>query len=231
MTSSGRFGGYIPHGEDGYIHLKVVSQDGDIEWWPSESEKYRINRPPPIPHMFYGDVTIDGLTAPDGAWIDIVIVTADGSEFYYWTETLEGSYGYDPSFNVPADDPCTPEIEGGVNGDTVYFYVDLVYATSYVFENGMVTELDLDVTTAVYELQLYEGWNLISIPCIPEVPYIELMLYDITDYVESVWAFDGETGYWSSYAPGAPSDLTEMVDGKGYWIKVSADVLWEIDTG
>ena len=45
------------------------------------------------------------------------------------------------------------------------------------------------------------------------------------------FAFDGETGYWSSYAPGAPSDLTEMVDGKGYWIKVSADVLWEIDTG
>jgi len=184
---------------------------------------------PEMPHQFYGEVTIDGLPAPDGTWVDIVIVTADGGEFYYSTETSEGLYGYDPLFKIPADDPETTEIEGGVNGDTVYFYVELVYATSYAFENGHLTSLDLDVTTSVYQLQLYEGWNLIGIPCIPEVPYIELMLYDIIDYVESVWTYDGETGYWSSYSPGAPSDLTEMVDGKGYWIKMTTDVLWEID--
>jgi len=183
---------------------------------------------PGMPHQFYGDVTIDGLPAPDGAWVDIVIETADGGEFYYSTSTSEGRYGYDPLFKVPADDPDTTEIEGGVNGDIVYFYVDLIYATSYVFENGGTNELDLDVSTSVYEIQLYEGWNLIGIPGIPEDPSIEVMLYDIIDCVESVWAYDGETGYWSSYSPYAPSDLTEILDGKGYWIKMTTDMVWEI---
>ena len=40
----GTFGGYIPSGEDGYIHLKAVSRDGDVDWWPSEDEMYKIER-------------------------------------------------------------------------------------------------------------------------------------------------------------------------------------------
>ena len=42
---SGTFGGYIPSGEDGYIHLKAVSSEGDMEWWPSEDEMYKLERP------------------------------------------------------------------------------------------------------------------------------------------------------------------------------------------
>ena len=80
----------------------------------------------------------------------------------------------------------------------------------------------IDVSTAVYERQLYEGWNLISLPRIPEDPSITVMLYDIIDYVESVWTYNAATGLWLSYSPGAPSDLTKMVDGKGYWISMSA---------
>ncbi|GAF95031.1 unnamed protein product, partial [marine sediment metagenome] len=134
-------------------------------------------------------------------------------------------------FKVPADDPDTPEKEGGAPGDLVELYLDGTYAGSTaIFENGETTWLDIDVlTTTAYELQLYEGWNLIGIPGIPYDPSIEVMLYDIMGYVDSVWTHDGATGYWSSYSPYAPSDLTEMVDGKGYWIKVFADVLWEID--
>lgn len=73
------------------------------------------------------------------------------------------------------------------------------------------------------EIALFEGWNLIGLPLVPEDPSIEVVLSEILDHVESVWAFDGEIDTWSSYSPGAPSDLTEMVDGKGYWIKMKAD--------
>jgi len=187
---------------------------------------------PPMPHQFYGTVTVDGLPAPDGLWVDIVISTADGGEFYYSALTSGGMYGWDEPFRVPADDPDTTEIEGGVNGDIVWFWVDIDnYVTSYVFESGGITELNLDYSTDIYELQLYEGWNLISIPGIPVDPSIEVTLYDILDNVESVWAFDGETKTWSSYSPGAPSDLTEMVEGRGYWIKMTTDMVWEMDIG
>ena len=44
MAKSGTFGGYIPSGEDGFVRLKEESIDGDIEWWPSASEMYKIER-------------------------------------------------------------------------------------------------------------------------------------------------------------------------------------------
>lgn len=55
------------------------------------------------------------------------------------------------------------------------------------------------------------------------------MLSNILPYVEAVWTYDGETKEWSSYSPGAPSDLTEMVDGKGYWLKINEDVTWTFE--
>jgi len=45
-AKTGTFGGYIPDGEDGYVHLKEETKDGDIEWWPSASEMYKIKRSP-----------------------------------------------------------------------------------------------------------------------------------------------------------------------------------------
>ncbi len=184
---------------------------------------------PGMPHKFFGDVMIDGLPAPDGLWVEAVI---DGV-FYEWGLTSGGQYGWDIAdlFNVPADDPDTSEKEGGVSGDWVEFYVDGFYADTAYFENGASTWFDLHVTTTVYELQLYAGWNLIGLPFIPDDPSIEVVLGDILYHVESVWTYDAWSGYWSSYSPYAPSDLTMMVDGKGYWIKVWEDVLWEMGTG
>jgi len=190
-----------------------------------------VNALPQMPHQFYGYVTIDGILASDGISVAAVI---DGV-VYAETTTVGGAYGwFSPDlFRVPADDPDTPEKEGGVSGDLVELYLDGTYAGKTAFyEIGGTTWLDIDVlTTTAYELQLYAGWNLIGIPGIPYDPIIEVVLYDILDYVESVWTYDGETGFWSSYSPGAPSDLTVMVDGRGYWIKMTTAVLWEIDIG
>lgn len=40
----GTFEGYIPSGEDGYVHLEAVSGEGKVEWWPSRDEMYKIER-------------------------------------------------------------------------------------------------------------------------------------------------------------------------------------------
>ncbi|MBU0846438.1 hypothetical protein KKH23_04560 [Patescibacteria group bacterium] len=98
---------------------------------------------PQMPHQFYGTVTIDGAAAPDGVLVEAKI---DG-ETYLSTDTLGGQYGYAPLFKVPTDDPDIVGVEGGVNGDTVEFYVGGVLATpTYIFETGGTTNLPLVAT-------------------------------------------------------------------------------------
>jgi len=93
-------------------------------------------------HKFWGEVTIGVAEAPDGTIIEAKI----GGTTYVDTTTTGGRYGWDPIFKVPADDPGTTEIEGGVTGNTVEFYVGGVLATTYLFEIGGSTPLNLSIS-------------------------------------------------------------------------------------
>ena len=55
-------------------------------------------------------------------------------------------------FIVPADDPGTGEKEGGVNGESVDFYINGVLGDSAVFAVGGLTNLNLNVVLAEYVL-------------------------------------------------------------------------------
>lgn len=81
---------------------------------------------------------------------------------------------------------------------------------------------------ATYTIDLIEGWNLISLPLVPDVTNIEIILRDILDITLTVWHFDAVTGEWDSFHPGTPSDLTEIVDGKAYFIGIEAPVMLEV---
>jgi len=72
------------------------------------------------------------------------------------------------------------------------------------------------------DIQLGEGWNLISLPLIPLDSTINAVLAGILDNVISVWHYDAAVKRWYSFAPGASSDLTSMRDGKAYWINMKA---------
>jgi hypothetical protein len=80
------------------------------------------------------------------------------------------------------------------------------------------------VTT--YDISLSTGWNLISLPLIPDNSSIENVLAGLNvpiENVEVIWYYDAATGNWLVYTPGpAPDTLLTMEDGKGYWIKMSA---------
>ena len=73
-----------------------------------------------------------------------------------------------------------------------------------------------------FDISLKPGLNLISLPLVPDDSAIEAVLASILDQVETVWHYDtaGPVPKWRSYGPGAPSDLTTMEDGLGYWVKI-----------
>jgi|GEM_PF-2071231 len=88
------------------------------------------------------------------------------------------------------------------------------------------------LTPIQYPQNLYQGWNLVSLPVIPLDKDVETVLpgYDglvegVTDQVEVVWGYDAATGEWYAYGPEAPeaSELTALKEGEGYWIKMSGD--------
>ena len=75
-------------------------------------------------------------------------------------------------------------------------------------------------------ISLSAGWNLISVP--HEFIYNNVLnvLANIQNNVEIVWGFT-PPDTWVKYGPTLPSvlnTLTELVPGKGYWIKAKADI-------
>ncbi len=70
-------------------------------------------------------------------------------------------------------------------------------------------------------IQLNEGWNLISLPLIPNNADINEVLAGLSEEgsVDVVQYYDNESGEWLSYlADTGLGDLTTMEDGKGYWV-------------
>lgn len=75
------------------------------------------------------------------------------------------------------------------------------------------------------DIELREGWNLISLPVVPENADVEKILDNLGNSslsdVESVWHYRAETEEWINYRPDGPdyvNDLEKMEDGKSYWI-------------
>jgi hypothetical protein len=79
-----------------------------------------------------------------------------------------------------------------------------------------------------YTVDLKVGWNLISSPLLPYDPAIESVLFHLIQHgsVKQVIGMNrvGPGYAWPRWtaAPGDPEDLTEIVDGKGYWIEMAA---------
>ncbi len=87
--------------------------------------------------------------------------------------------------------------------------------------------LDREIPFTVWEefhtakIHLFDGWNLISLPLIPLVSDIEVVLGAAgLDDVSIVRHYDGATDTWPWYIPSAAGPLETMEDGKGYWIRM-----------
>jgi hypothetical protein len=99
----------------------------------------------PLPSSFHGTVKIDGENAPDDI---LILALIDGDAYALgYTQTEQGNSVY--SLEVPGDDPDTPELDGGREGDRVQFEVDGVLADQTgIWHSGTNVQLNLTMSTS-----------------------------------------------------------------------------------
>ena len=112
-----------------------------------------------------------------------------------------------------------------------------IITASYNSDDGLVqaitnvtfTEVITDITpvpVTTYGISLSAGWNLISLPLIPDSTDIGDVLASMSSNIDVVKYYDTSTGTWLSYVPNVGGTLNTMEDGKGYWIYMNeADTL------
>ena len=89
-------------------------------------------------------------------------------------------------------------------------------------------EWRIEAIAGAVEVQLYVGWNLISLPLVPNDPSAQNMLKGMgaRNSLIAVWAYVGTPRAWKYLIPGKSSTLTTLNDGYGYWFCMSkADIL------
>lgn len=79
-----------------------------------------------------------------------------------------------------------------------------------------------------YPIELYEGWNLVSPPLIPDDEDIDSVLSGIlSGTAEAAYYYDASANAWFTWPTALPGyELTTIEDGNGYWLYMEAyDVL------
>jgi len=156
-----------------------------------------------------------------------------------------GSYGIciqkvnDPGNSIPLgfDENVSASINSTAEMDTNTFSAtsgDSVTITMRSY-SWNYPELKLYAPNAAlnHTIELYSGWNLISVPLVPEDIGIASVLSSINGNYNIVWAYNAnDTGdHWKKYDQSAPfgNDLTTMEAGKGYWIMMNSDDTFTIN--
>jgi hypothetical protein len=119
-------------------------------------------------------------------------------------------------------------------GDVDLDTYTLIITASDSAGNEATAEVDVVVVGALtaYNLALVEGWNLFSVPLIPDDAAIEEIFADILDdnlqirtfvyedgdLTEKRWAWDADEGM------AVVEDFTDIADGQGYWVETAAAV-------
>jgi hypothetical protein len=163
--------------------------------------------PPSPPCVFYGYVNVGGKPAQDGLNVTAVI---RGTTLKWTTETRSGTYGWpakgSSSFEIPSDDPETPEKDGGVTGNRIEFYVNGTNTNqTATFESGIAKKSDL------------------SIPEIPGQPEstpnatLTVSLDCSTTYIGFKVEIDGNLTYNGTAISGAPILLSYSVTDGNSW--------------
>ena len=80
--------------------------------------------------------------------------------------------------------------------------------------------------TTTAELPLKQGWNLVSLPVVPESTDPAHIFAPIESSYSQIWTYTNSPsgGQWRGYGAGTPHDLTELNETMGFWIGVTADV-------
>jgi len=197
------------------VTVKVTDKDLDSGY---DKAEITINNVPPTANADGPYITAIGETVClDGSATDVV----DTVFTYEWDFDYDGETFYVDS---TSENPCTSYSATGV-------YTVALRATDDYDTSEVVTTT---VTVYDYGIVLDAGWNLISIPLVPEDDdtLIENVLEDISDNVEVVWSYaydvTSDKNVWSYYSDNGVGNLDEIIPGFGYYINMSEeDVLYQ----
>jgi hypothetical protein len=139
----------------------------------------------------------------------------------------DGSYGFIPIYH---DDIFTDVDEGAEPGDAISLTFNRrpVVTGEPLFwtENGDVFKVCEFTTQRCLDIELHEGWNLISWNVVYE-DRMEAAVADIIDSIDIVLSFDGEG---LTYDPNLPefSTLRTVDYYRGYWFRMNCAAVLEV---
>lgn len=97
---------------------------------------------PPLPSSFYGTVSLNGTNVVEGTVVEVLIddkVIGESQTLMY-----EGKSVY--SIDVNGDDSSTPQVEGGKEGDLIYYRIGgLLAKETGTWHSGVNFELNLTI--------------------------------------------------------------------------------------
>jgi hypothetical protein len=91
--------------------------------------------------------------------------------------------------------------------------------------------VNLEVTPPLtsYNITLYTGWNLVSLPFEPDSTAIADVIAAINTTLAFIWGWDAEGQAWLWYEPGNQfSTLSTMGDGSGFWFYMNGPAILEV---
>jgi len=166
-----------------------------------------------------GDLTLTGVTLSDPMF------TGDDAPSF-----VSSSKGSSPGSLLPGES-ATYQAEYTITVDDIEAGDDIVNVAVVTCDQGVSDEDSATVKLkfAADFVEMQAGWNLISLPLIPDEPVIETVLADILDDVISVHHYDADADEWLVFVPETLSNLETMVDGKAYWIEMAAAAMLEVE--
>jgi hypothetical protein len=181
------------------------------------------NNPPPLPSSFFGEIHIGPTPPAPGTVIEARIPSISGVVAATVVVQLGASLVY--SLDIAGDDPGTPAIEGGVEGDLITFRMGGRAVATAPWHAGTHTRLDFNF----FELILQPGWNLVSFNLHPANTEITQVLASIAGSYDQVYAWNATrpNQNWLSYSPFVPpifNNLTALDEKIGFWINITTQV-------
>lgn len=222
-------------GTDDYVILNITITDAASPTGNEFTQTWNIYRDEVLPSVptftieaISGGAIIKDITATDNVGILSYKVYVNGSAFV--TVSLE-ELAAEKTEKYPEALAFQGKLVLNLTGYAGKVANITISAIDYGANEGPLgTPVIIDVPEGLwYPVDLAVGWNLMSLPIVPDDPSIESVLSGILADLDAVWSYDAETGTWFSYSPGVPSTLTQMVDGKGYWVKMNVATILIID--
>jgi len=167
-----------------------------------------------------GDIDFFKINIPDPSVSEVVFRVTHLSPNMIPVLTVYDNNGMQLGQKVYVPGESYPSISINPNGRSV-FYASVKYSGdngtgTYYISAGTGIASDAIIST----INLVTGWNLISLPVLPDNIAISDVLGSLSGKYTVVWAY--QNGAWKVYNPANPgfSDLTTLEPGYGYWIKM-----------